>query len=47
MAIDNTLAYNDTATITAVKSFIAQAPEQPTLTSTLKLITVAIYTVSQ
>jgi hypothetical protein len=47
MPMDNTLAYYDTATITAVKSFMVQAPEQPTLTSTLKLITVAIYPVPQ
>jgi len=28
MAVANTLAYYDTATITAVKSFIVQAPGQ-------------------
>jgi hypothetical protein len=33
MAVANTLAYYDTATITAIKSFVVQAPDHFTLLS--------------
>jgi hypothetical protein len=40
MAVANTVAYYDTATITAVKSFIAQTPEK---TSTCQLKTFFVF----
>ncbi len=43
MEVENTLAYYDTATITAVKSFIVQASGA----CTIKLITAVIYGFSQ
>jgi hypothetical protein len=37
MAVANTLAYYDTATIMAAKSFIVQAPGKKTTTTTHKI----------
>jgi hypothetical protein len=39
MELANTLAYNDTATITAVKSFIVLAPELILITTVKSFIT--------